>query len=173
MKRLSGVLLVAGACLLNSGTFAADTINLMHKQPTKYELIKALKVQGKKTRGLQPSATERAPSVDLTVNFEFDSANLTEDAMVTLATIADALTSKELKDQRFLIEGHTDAIGPEDYNNVLSERRASAVSAYLINQQDVSSDRLSPIGKGEGELLAPETPDAPENRRVRVKVLMD
>ncbi|MGI9507917.1 MAG: OmpA family protein [Geminicoccaceae bacterium] len=144
----------------------------MNKQPTERELISALKLKGK-TRGLQQTEDADPPSVDLTVNFEFDSAELTEDAMVTLGTVAGALNSTELEDQNFLIEGHTDAVGSEDYNALLSERRAVAVSSYLISLQDVSSDRLNPVGKGEHELLEPEDPEAAQNRRVRVKVLMD
>jgi len=172
VKRLSCMMMAASACLMTSAAFAAEGVNLMNKQPTERELISALKVKGK-TRGLRQSQDADIPSVDLTVNFEFDSANLTQDAMVTLKTVASALNSTELGDQKFLIEGHTDAVGSEGYNDLLSERRAVAVLSYLTGQQDVSSDRLNPIGKGERELLAPESPDAPENRRVRVKVLMD
>lgn len=172
VKRLSCMAMAAGVCLITGASLAAEGVNLMNKQPTESELISALKVTGK-TRGLQQSRDADVPSVDLTVNFEFDSANLTDDAMATLKTVAGALNSVELADQRFLVEGHTDAVGSESYNDLLSERRAVAVLSYLIGQQDVSSDRLKPVGKGERELFAPESPDAPENRRVRVKVLMD
>lgn len=170
--RFSCAMMAASMCLMTSTAFAGDVVNFMHTQPTKQDLIKALHVKGK-TRGLQPSTNTDAPSVDLTINFEFDSVDLTKDAMVTLETVANALDSAELKGQNFLIEGHTDAVGSDFYNDILSERRAVAVSSYLITQQDVSADRLTPAGKGEHELLLPETPSAAQNRRVRVKVIMD
>lgn len=172
MKRLSRMMLVTAACLTASTALGADGVNLMHKKPTEQDLISALEVKGK-TRGLQPSTEAEAPSVDLTVNFEFDSADLTQDALATLNTVAKALKSTELHDQNFLIEGHTDATGSDDYNDLLSERRAIAVSSYLISQQNVASERLDPVGKGEHELIVPEAPNAPENRRVRVKVIME
>src|SRR5690606_22639132 len=53
------------------------------------------------------------------------------------------------------IEGHTDSRGSDDYNLDLSERRAYAVRDWLI-ERDVSEDRLTAVGKGEGDPQVPE-----------------
>jgi len=75
------------------------------------------------------------------------------------------------------VEGHTDSIGTDAYNQKLSERRAQAVKQYLVSQ-GVAADRLETVGKGETAPIAPNTTDAgkdnPEgramNRRAELKV---
>jgi OOP family OmpA-OmpF porin len=74
------------------------------------------------------------------------------------------------------IEGHTDSIGSEGYNQRLSERRAAAVQQYL-EAQGIAPERLETVGKGESEPVAPNTQDGrdnPEgramNRRAELKV---
>ena len=52
-----------------------------------------------------------APAVDLTVNFETGSADLTADAMKTLDALGTALSSDALAHYRFRVEGHTDTVG--------------------------------------------------------------
>ena len=84
-----------------------------------------------------------------------------------LDQLAIALQSEQLASSRFVLEGHTDAVGSEDYNLALSEQRARAAQEYLTSKQ-VGAVRLEPVGKGEAELL--EDTDGPSeiNRRVRV-----
>ena len=53
-------------------------------------------------------------------------------------------------------------------HNVLPEARALAVVDYLVATHGVAAERLAPVGKGSSELLNPERPDAPENRRVTI-----
>jgi OOP family OmpA-OmpF porin len=101
------------------------------------------------------------------VTFEFDSASLTPTAQQILDNLAVSLTS-ELDTYKFELEGHTDASGSEPYNQALSERRAEAVRAYLVEQRNVDPARLVPVGKGEADLLDPANPAAAANRRVRV-----
>ena len=86
----------------------------------------------------------------------------------TLRNLGKAL-NEELKDQKFfLIEGHTDAVGSRVYNAALSDRRAQAVKAYLVQEMGVSSDRLKTVGKGSSEPVVPNNPYAAQNRRVVV-----
>ena len=148
--------------------------DLMGRIPTVGELVEALSPAPRiKTRGIRPTgetevtaATSR-PAVDLEVRFEFDSATLTPTAQAVLDNLATALTT-DLASYRFVLEGHTDAVGSDTYNLRLSERRAQAVRDYLHELYRINGGRLSAVGKGEDELLLPDQPAAAPNRRVRV-----
>ena len=71
--------------------------------------------------------------------------------------------------ESFIIVGHTDSIGDENYNLALSQRRAEAVKEYLVSTYSVDPLRLITIGRGESELLDPGNPDNPINRRVEFR----
>jgi len=114
---------------------------------------------------------ERRLSVELDVRFELGSARLTAPAQGQLDRLAEALHSDELRDQRFLIVGHTDASGPADQNKRLSQRRAEAVKAYLAGRHHIAPARLEVLGLGEEKLRNPMAPDSAENRRVEVIML--
>jgi outer membrane protein OmpA-like peptidoglycan-associated protein len=131
-------------------------------------------------RALTPGATARslgtrnlrveAPTVDLTVNFDLDSARLQPDARALVERLAAAMDSPTLRTLRFRVEGHTDARGTPAHNAALSTRRARAVVDLLI-ARGIGGDRLEAVGKGFSELLDPADPHAALNRRVRVRVL--
>ena len=70
------------------------------------------------------------PSIDLNVNFVFDSARLNNESLLTLDVLGRAIASEELKGQAIEIVGHTDAKGTLEYNHALSQRRAAAVWRY-------------------------------------------
>jgi outer membrane protein OmpA-like peptidoglycan-associated protein len=117
-----------------------------------------------------PTAPEAPRSVDLVINFNFDSASLQPASKPLLDVLAIALSSDKLKTIRFKVEGHTDANGQQAYNQQLSSRRAESVVSYLT-EKGVPKDRMLPEGKGFSELLYPEKPTAMENRRVRITAL--
>jgi outer membrane protein OmpA-like peptidoglycan-associated protein len=134
-------------------------------------IVDALKPKPKtKTRSLRNLRVEPAPSVSLTIAFEFDSAQVTKDSAEQLEELASALTSEELNTLDFLIEGHTDAKGPLSYNMKLSERRAQAVREFLI-QRGVRDHALRARGLGPTDLADPEQPLSAMNRRVKVVTL--
>ena len=85
------------------------------------------------------------------VNFSFDKANIRGEDEVLLDEAARMLEMCGSKSVR--IEGHTDATGPEAYNQGLSQRRAQAVTNYLVGR-GVASSRLQAVGRGEGEPVA-------------------
>jgi len=118
-----------------------------------------------------PAAATTAPTVNLTVNFANGSAELTPAAIRTLDELGRALSSKDLADYRFRIEGHTDTVGPHDYNRALSERRAEAVVDYVAKKYSVDPSRLQAVGMGEDGLLVPTPPQTPEPRNRRVQVI--
>jgi outer membrane protein OmpA-like peptidoglycan-associated protein len=84
-------------------------------------------------RGLQVRAAERGLIITLPdVFFQFGSSKLTGPARKRVRDIADVL-NMEARGRRLIIEGHTDAIGAELYNQALSERRARSVSTLLAD----------------------------------------
>lgn len=117
-----------------------------------------------------PVQQAAAPSIDLTVQFQSGSAELTSEAMRTLDELGRALSSEALAAFRFRIEGHTDTTGSRTINMSLSQARASRVAEYLQGKFGVPPARLEPVGRGQ-EALKVQTPDQvsePRNRRVQV-----
>jgi len=82
------------------------------------------------------------------VFFPYDSAVLSEEASLTLDGTADWLTLPENLGIRFLIEGHCDQRGTEEYNLALGDTRAQAVLAYLA-RQGVDLSRVRALSLGE------------------------
>lgn len=114
------------------------------------------------------SATGAAPKASMQLQFAFDSANLTLESRVSLDNLSLALKSERLGNYGFRIEGHTDAAGPETYNQSLSERRAAAVRAYLVEKHQVDPARLQIVGRGETDPLDALNPYSGINRRVAI-----
>lgn len=119
----------------------------------------------------QPSAlpAPQAPrKAAFRIEFEFGSSALTGESKHILDRLAAVLTASAAGSVRFLIAGHTDAVGSDSANLALSERRAKAVMDYLIYSHGVSSSRLEAVGRGETEPLIPANPAAAGNRRVEI-----
>jgi outer membrane protein OmpA-like peptidoglycan-associated protein len=128
-----------------------------------------------KSRGLSSGerqtlavAAEIRPTLDLTIYFDFDSAEIAARAIPSLVELGRALSSETLAGTRFLLAGHTDAKGGESYNLGLSQRRADAIKAYLVTQFRVDERRLLAIGYGKEQPKNKANPWADENRRVQI-----
>ena len=105
---------------------------------------------------------------DMLINFDLDSAELSDRARENLAVFARALKDERLNAATFVVEGHTDASGTEAHNDTLSSRRADAVKDFLL-VSGVSTQRLTAVGLGEGEPRV-DDPFAAENRRVEMRL---
>jgi OOP family OmpA-OmpF porin len=81
------------------------------------------------------------------INFDFDSSALTPEAQTILKRNIQVLKDNPKANVR--LAGYTSAAGTEEYNQKLSERRAQAVSDYLVKEGLISADRLNTIGYGE------------------------
>jgi outer membrane protein OmpA-like peptidoglycan-associated protein len=75
-------------------------------------------------------------------------------------------------DRTVVIEGHTDSIGSEDYNQSLSQRRADAVKSYLIHQ-GVEAARLTASGKGKSAPVGDNSSATGRQQNRRVEVIID
>jgi outer membrane protein OmpA-like peptidoglycan-associated protein len=115
-----------------------------------------------------PTEADGKPMIGFKVEFEFGSAQLKPVSLETLRNLGKAL-NEDLTDQnRFEIEGHTDAVGSLSYNEQLSMARAEAVKEFLIRDVGVAPERLAVSGKGFCELADPNHPYGAANRRVVV-----
>lgn len=114
---------------------------------------------------------ERGTVLTLTggVLFAFDSDKLLPSAERRLDTVAEVLKQNPPVGEKFIIEGHTDSKGSEQYNQELSERRAQSVKDYLVDR-GVNADTIVTRGFGEEQPVAKN--DSPEgranNRRVEI-----
>lgn len=104
------------------------------------------------------------------VNFDFDRAEIRPASRPILDQAAQRLN--QCPGERLQVEGHTDSIGADAYNQGLSERRARAVRDYLVSR-GVSGSRITAAGFGESRPIASN--DTAEgrflNRRVEVRFL--
>ncbi len=111
------------------------------------------------------------PYVNLDIEFDTGSWQLTPDQVDRLSLIAEALNRAIARNPRevFLIEGHTDAVGSDIDNLSLSDRRAEAVAVALTEQFQVPAENLVTQGYGKQGLVIQT--DAPEraNRRVAIR----
>lgn len=150
-------------------------VHFGNQVPSKQEFIDALKPKPKyKLRGIRVNNQEPAEpaSLALSVNFAHDSFELSDHAQTQLNPLGEALNSEELAPYSFVIDGHTDASGTEDYNMTLSQKRALAVGNYLYNNYAVDVARLELSGKGEAELYDATSPTSAINRRVQVTTVV-
>ncbi|MFC7538271.1 OmpA family protein [Siccirubricoccus deserti] len=105
------------------------------------------------------------------MQFATGSANLTPAAERTLETLGRALTSNDLQQFRFRIEGHTDTMGDAEVNRTLSERRALTVRDFLVTRFGVAAARLEPVGLGEAQPLVATGDEVAEARNRRVQIV--
>ena len=115
-------------------------------------------------------AAEQPPSLSLPIRFEPNSARVRPESGALLGSLVAAMQSPDLKANRFVIEGHTDASGAAAANLRLSQQRADEVRLYLV-ALGVHPARLKALGKGSAEPANPKEPLSAQNRRVRVVTL--
>jgi outer membrane protein OmpA-like peptidoglycan-associated protein len=108
------------------------------------------------------------PGADL---FEINSDSIEPTAHDTLAKVAELIDAYQ--DNEVVIVGHTDAIGDDSYNRILSQRRANLVKQFFVENFEIPGDRLKTEGQGEGQPIASnETVEGRQaNRRVEVLIL--
>jgi outer membrane protein OmpA-like peptidoglycan-associated protein len=104
------------------------------------------------------------------LKFEFDKADLRPEDRELLSRIAGILMTSH--DYTVSVNGHTDDVGTDDYNQKLSERRAEAVRDYLV-KAGLAPDILSVQGHGKSMPLVRGTSDAArgKNRRVELGIV--
>lgn len=119
-----------------------------------------------------PLTPETAPILMPTdLLFDYDSSELRPVAIESLAKLAELIQRNPQSD--FLIEGHTDSFGSDEYNLLLSARRAESVRAWLVESMNIPSARIETRGLGKSRLIVPAGGTIEEqaiNRRVEIVI---
>ncbi|WP_424485517.1 OmpA family protein [Pseudomonas sp.] len=131
-----------------------------------------LKVYESAPAAEEPAAVEVVDSVrvELDVKFDFNKSDVKEGSQADIKSLADFM--KQYPQTTTTVEGHTDAVGSDAYNQGLSERRANAVRDVLVNQHGIDSGRVSSVGHGESQPVADNESEEGRaiNRRVEAEV---
>lgn len=119
---------------------------------------------------LPPDPYAEEVVIELGVEFEFDSAVIASSYDSEIGAAATAM--RDHPDVRAVVEGHTDSVGTEQYNQSLSQRRADSVRVMFVDKNGVNPTQISAVGKGESEPVASNDTEEgrARNRRVELKM---
>ncbi|MGD2063361.1 MAG: OmpA family protein [Nitrospirota bacterium] len=119
-----------------------------------------------------PSGVDTVVVLPSDVLFDFDRFDLRGDARPTLDALARTLTA--CPTGAIEVHGHTDALGPPEYNRRLSVARAQAVAEYLATTAHLPRGRFHVVGHGESQPAADNDTlrGRQQNRRVTVRLPM-
>lgn len=123
-----------------------------------------------------PLSPETAPILMPTdLLFGFDNSGLQPEALASLEKLGKLIQRNP--QATFVIEGHTDSIGSDEYNLELSQRRADSVKAWLVQAMHIAPARIQTRGFGKSRLIAPPSPSVEDaiakeqiNRRVEIVI---
>ena len=120
---------------------------------------------------VQPKLRENISRIEIdTIRFGFNESFIREEQVGNLDGIG-AIIERILRkypNEIFMIEGHTDAVGSDAYNKILSKQRAEAVKRALAAYYVIPARNLRTVGLGERFLKIPTADQEPENRRVSI-----
>ncbi len=132
-------------------------------------------IRNRKTRSLSLGEREELaeiaagkPKIDLEIQFDYNSARISKASIPSVQALGKALSDPSLKGSIFVVAGHTDAIGSDAFNQVLSERRADTIKRYLVEKYGIAGSELVTVGYGKTKLKDAANPTNPVNRRVQV-----
>jgi outer membrane protein OmpA-like peptidoglycan-associated protein len=132
-------------------------------------------LRNRKTRSLSMNEREEIaeiastkPNIDLDIQFDYNSADISKSSLPAAQELGKALSNPDLKGSTFMVAGHTDAVGGEEYNQGLSERRAETIKRYLTEKYGIAGADLVTVGYGKSKPKDPNAPLDPVNRRVQV-----
>jgi outer membrane protein OmpA-like peptidoglycan-associated protein len=119
---------------------------------------------------VMPEPIAEAVRVELDVKFDFDKSVVKEGSFADIKNLADFMA--QYPQTTTVVEGHTDSVGTDAYNQGLSERRANAVRDVLVNQYGLAGERVNAVGYGETRPVADNSTAEGRaiNRRVEAEV---
>jgi outer membrane protein OmpA-like peptidoglycan-associated protein len=138
----------------------AKFVNSLRNRPTRSLSL------GEREEVAQLAANK--PKIDLEIRFEYNSADISKTSVQAVQELGKALSDPTLKGSTFVVAGHTDAVGGEEYNQGLSERRADTIKKYLSEKYGINGSDLVTVGYGKTKPKDASAPMDPANRRVQV-----
>jgi outer membrane protein OmpA-like peptidoglycan-associated protein len=109
-------------------------------------------------------------NLNCSVLFDFDKFDLLPNAKVELDKIVEQI--KKQNPSKIIIEGHTDNIGTELYNQTLSEKRAASVKSYILSRSTVFKGKIKPIGYGSSLPIASNDAKEGQDKNRRVSIIL-
>lgn len=110
-------------------------------------------------------------TIALKVEFDTDKAIVKDKYYDDIKRVADFM--KQYPDATATIEGHTDSVGNDEYNQELSENRADSVRQYLIEKFGIYGSRLESVGYGESRPIASNDTEEGKQRNRRVEAVLE
>lgn len=107
--------------------------------------------------------------VRLNVEFDFDKADIRPRYHDELKTVGDFMN--KYPDVNMAIEGHTDSIGTDEYNQRLSQRRVDSVKNYIVEKFNIDGKRIKATGYGESRPIADNKTDEGRQKNRRVEAV--
>jgi len=109
--------------------------------------------------------------IDQMIHFDFDKSTIKKESYPILEDVASVMKNNP-QIKKIRIEGHTDWIGTDEYNQKLSERRSNAVKEFLTNK-GIDASRMEAVGYGESRPIADNktAEGRAKNRRTEFNVI--
>ena len=105
------------------------------------------------------------------VLFDFDKSDIRPDAAKALTNLATIIRANPKGRTR--LEGHTDAVGNDKYNQALSERRAESVKQWLVTNEKLDPAKMITRGWGKTKPIAPNDTDANRQKNRRLEAIVE
>jgi len=105
------------------------------------------------------------------VLFDFDKSDIRSDAAKALTDLATIIRANP--QGRTRLEGHTDAVGNDKYNQALSERRAESVKQWLVTNEKLDPAKMITRGWGKTKPIAPNDTDANRQKNRRLEAIVE
>ncbi len=139
----------------------------------KTENIESVEVESNeiKTENISSTDVVKDDKINFTpIYFEFNSFTITDEGKKVLLDNLSKFEQKKIKE--IIIDGHTDIRGSEEYNLSLSQKRASVVKQFLI-EQGIKKDIIKTIGYGEENIVEPGNDEMShaKNRRAEFNII--
>lgn len=153
------------------------------QDPAEQERTRSMRTRG--NSNFIPAPIESAPSIALnSITFNYNSADLDDNGRRQLDEVAKAHAELTKPDERhrgfgqqppvrcrsLKLDGHTDAVGTDEYNLSLSRRRVESAKLYLASR-GVDVSKLSVEGHGKRQLIEKTDGESRVNRRVEIRCL--
>lgn len=161
-----------GACAVDIGPYVKkdDVFHYVRLRDIPFQGAESDAWPGADIDAVAVVGSSRRISVPSEVLFAFDSDALAPGAPGELDKVV--LAIREAPRAKVTVEGHTDDVGADAYDQDLSERRARAVAAYLV-QKGVPGDRITSRGYGKSRPAAAGQDDEARRKNRRVEVLIE